>query len=77
MQAVNFIFFFINIIYSVVFFGWGNMRISIHSRRFDFSIADLRKITIKYKAKYKKGPDGLLPIKTTIGNKNGKEKYGQ
>jgi len=41
------------------------MRISIHSRRFDFSTADLRKITIKYKAKYKKGSDGLLPIKTT------------
>ena len=41
------------------------MRISIHSRRFDFSTVDLRKITTKYKAKYKKGSDGLLPIKTT------------
>ena len=30
------------------------MRISIHSRRFDFSTADLRKITTKHKAKYKK-----------------------
>ena len=38
------------------------MRISIHSRRFDFSTADLRKITTKHKAKYKKGSDGLLPI---------------
>jgi hypothetical protein len=41
------------------------MRISIHSRRFDFSTTDLRKITTKHKAKYKKGSDGLLPIKTT------------
>ena len=41
------------------------MRISIHSRRFYFSIADLRKITTKHKAKYKKDSDGLLPIKTT------------
>jgi hypothetical protein len=41
------------------------MRISIHSRRFYFSTADLRKITTKHKAKYKKDSDGLLPIKTT------------
>jgi hypothetical protein len=41
------------------------MRISIHSRRFDFSTADLRKLTTKHKAKYKKGSDGLLPIKMT------------
>jgi hypothetical protein len=41
------------------------MRISIHSIPFDFSTADLRKITTKHKAKYKKGSDGLLPIKTT------------
>jgi hypothetical protein len=41
------------------------MRIRIHSRRFYFSTADLRKITTKHKAKYKKGSDGLLPIKTT------------
>jgi hypothetical protein len=41
------------------------MRISIHSRRFDFSTADLRKITTKHKAKYEKGSDGLLSIKTT------------
>jgi hypothetical protein len=39
--------------------------ISKHSRRFYFSTADLRKITTKHKAKYKKGSDGLLPIKTT------------
>ena len=37
----------------------------IRSRRFDFSTADLRKITTKHKAKYKKGSDGLPPIKTT------------
>ena len=30
------------------------MQISIHSSRFDFSTADLRKITTKHKAKYKK-----------------------
>ena len=41
------------------------MRISIHSRRFYFSTADLRKITTKHKAKYRKDSDGLLPIKTT------------
>jgi hypothetical protein len=41
------------------------MRISIHSTRFYFSTADLKKITTKHKAKYKKGSDGLLPIKTT------------
>ena len=62
------------------------MRISIHSRRFDFSTADLRKITTKHKAKYKKGSDGLLPIKTTCAKlfyfsendrivNNDKEKY--
>jgi hypothetical protein len=37
----------------------------IRSRRFDFSTADLRKITTKHKAKFKKGSDGLPPIKTT------------
>jgi hypothetical protein len=41
------------------------MRISIHSGRFDFLTADLRKITTKHNAKYKKGSDGLLPIKMT------------
>ena len=62
------------------------MRISIHSRRFDFSTADLRKITTKHKAKYKKGSDGLLPIIMTCAKllyfsendrivNNDKEKY--
>jgi hypothetical protein len=41
------------------------MQISMHSRRFYFSTADLRKKTTKHKAKYKKGSDGLLSIKTT------------
>jgi hypothetical protein len=41
------------------------MRVKKHSRRFDFSTVDLRKITAKHKQIIKKSSNGLLWKKTT------------
>jgi hypothetical protein len=41
------------------------MGIKKHSRRFDFSTVDLRKITAKHKQIIKKSSNGLLSKKTT------------